>query len=153
MPKEPTLVGPVMGGASARAAVLPVPVRDVHRSLLRHFATTGRPPHRDDLGPAPAGVRLGVALDLLARAHLVHRGHSGEVRPDWYWEPAAAVVLVIYTRGSGSQAARLRLSVTFHADPEAAGRYLVERPELVGVVVDHATAVELARRSFEGLLS
>ncbi|MEN8654824.1 alkylmercury lyase family protein [Streptomyces sp. 21So2-11] len=63
--------GPIRADRPHRAADLPAELREVYRSVLRHFATTGTAPAHADLAvpagidPADALARL-AALDLLA---------------------------------------------------------------------------------------
>ena len=56
---------------AARQAVLPVPLRDLHRSILRGFAGSGAPPNRDRLAALPGIADLDAALQELAALDLV----------------------------------------------------------------------------------
>ena len=71
----------------------------------------------------------------------------------WSWQPATTVVVVACTDRAATLATRLCRSVTFHADPEHAHRHLRNHRELHGIVVDQATAIDLARYTFGAMLT
>lgn len=71
---------------------------------------------------------------------------------NWRWTPDDTAVLLAQSSGCGSAADCLCPSITFHTSPRRAEDHLRARPELTGVVLNHAQAIEVARRSFGALL-
>jgi len=128
---------------------------------------TGHSVHLDDDGGGGAGPVLHAmcAIDALGiplmtgldgviestdpdgqPVHIVCRGD------DWRWGPADTAVLLAQSSGCGSAADCLCPTVTFHASHRRAEEHLRNRPDLTGVVLDQAQAVQVARRSFGTLL-
>lgn len=64
-----------------RQAALPAATRELHRTVLRTFLDTGRPPNKHELhGPAEAlGLDVDVAFPMLAEVDLVHISPDGTV--------------------------------------------------------------------------
>jgi len=71
----------------------------------------------------------------------------------WSWSPETTVVLLAQTRGCGPAADCLCPTITFHPKQERAEEYLRSCPELTGLVLDQAQAVEIAYCSFGPLLA
>jgi hypothetical protein len=65
-----------------RQAQLPAAGRELHRTILRAFLDNGRPPERDELRSAAAGLGLDIDIALrgLAKVDLVHVDADGRVR-------------------------------------------------------------------------
>ncbi len=71
----------------------------------------------------------------------------------WLWAPAETAVLLTQISGSGPAADCLCPAVTFHASRLRAEAYRGRRPDLTGVVLDQAQALDYARSSFGSLLA
>lgn len=72
---------------------------------------------------------------------------------DWEWTPSSAVVLVGIAQSCSTAAESCCPHVAFYASAEGAEVYLRVHPELIGIVVDHTQALELADFAFGSLLS
>jgi alkylmercury lyase len=88
------------------------------------------------------------SVDPQTRRHVTVRRRGQE----WSWQPDSAVVLLAWTDGTCARAFGLCQSTNFHADAEAAERWLASAPTVTGMALDHDTAVALAARSFATLL-
>jgi hypothetical protein len=71
----------------------------------------------------------------------------------WQWTPTDTAVLLAQSSGHGPAADCLCPAITFHTSHRRAEDQLRGRPELTGVVLDQAHAVEVARESFGALLT
>lgn len=81
--------------------------------------------------------------------HPVRVERRGE---DWRFAPEDTAVLLAQSSSAGAAADCLCPTVTFHTSRRRAEEHLRARPELTGVVLDQAQAIEVARRSFGALL-
>lgn len=74
-------------------------------------------------------------------------------RNEWTWQPATAVVVVGRTGCGGTLANTVCRSITFHTNSDAAQSYLVNHPELEGLILGQADAIALADYAFGALLA
>jgi hypothetical protein len=70
----------------------------------------------------------------------------------WHWAPASTAVLLAHVDQDGPAATCVCPAITFHSSRVGAAEHLSKRAELVGEVLDQATAVEIARLTFAALL-
>jgi Alkylmercury lyase. len=102
---------------------------------------------------------LGIPL-MTGRDGVIGSADPGNGRPvlierrghGWRWAPADTAVLLAQRNGCGSAADCLCPTITFHTSRRRAEDHLRARPDLTGVVLDQAQAIEIAQRSFGGLL-
>lgn len=103
---------------------------------------------------------LGIPL-MTGRDGVIESADPGDGRPvrverrggTWYWSPEQTVTLLAQTRGCGPAADCLCPAIAFHWKRERAEAYLRSHPELTGLVLDQARAVEIAEWSFGPLLA
>src|SRR6266540_3652168 len=158
-------IGLPSGGVKDRLAVLPGPLRELHRRLLGAFLTEASP-------PASAAEVAGMAAELdldpqaalatLAAADAVHadpasgRPIAVEVRGGaWRFEPATTVVLAATATGRdarGTSADCCCPDVNFHVDPSSAEAYLQAHSGLAAELFDQAETMETTKRIFGRLL-
>lgn len=70
---------------------------------------------------------------------------------EWRWEPSTAAVLAVREAG-GRSCDDTCPHMGFHTTPADAATYLEGHPDITGEVLDHATAIEVARLLFGPLL-
>lgn len=135
--------------------------------VLVAYPFSGRPTgHAVRLVDGPT-VEAMCAIDALGIPYMTGRdalivstdpGSGQSIRVErrgeaWRWSPVGAAVVLAQRTGDGPAAECLCPLITFHVAREEAARRLDARPDLVGVVLDQAEAVEIARRSFGALLT
>lgn len=135
--------------------------------VLVAYPFSGRPTgHAVRLVDGPT-VEAMCAIDALGIPYMTGRdalivstdpGSGQSIRVErrgeaWRWSPVGAAVVLAQRTGDGPAAECLCPLITFHVAREDAARRLEARSDLVGVVLDQAEAVELARRSFGALLT
>jgi hypothetical protein len=79
-----------------RAAQLPPPLRQLHRAVLRHFATTGTTPTRAEIDSAAraAGLDPAAALTALAADDVIAIDRDGRLRAAYPFSPTPTGHLV-----------------------------------------------------------
>jgi alkylmercury lyase len=70
----------------------------------------------------------------------------------WDWTPDSTVVLVGAGKACGRAAESACPHMAFHADAEGAEAYLGAHPDIIGFVLDHALALEVAEFVFGSVL-
>lgn len=143
----------------------------VHLDTIGHIAVaypfSGRPTgHTVQLDGGPvlhamcAIDALGIPL-MTGRDGVIVSADPGDGHPirierrgeTWRWTPEGTAVLLAQTSGRGAAADCLCPTITFHTSRDRAEDHLRERPELTGVVLDQAQALDDAGRSFGPLLA
>lgn len=101
------------------------------------------------------GIPAMAGLDAVIDAMDPGTGESVRVEVvagRWAWSPASAVVVVARSAEGGPSSCCTCPHINFHASTTAAERYLRERPELAGEVLDQDAAVRLGAEVFGPLL-
>lgn len=131
------------------------------------YPFSGRPTgHRVQLDGGPvlhamcAIDALGIPL-MTGRDGAIVSADPGDGHPirierrgaTWRWSPEGTVVLLAQSSSRGAAADCLCPTITFHVSRDRAMDHLRGRPELSGVVLDHAQALDNAGPSFGPLLA
>lgn len=97
MTEPPVLPGnAIRADRALRAAELPPPLRQLHRAILRHFATTATTPTRAEIDAAgrAAGLDPAAALTALAADDLIAIDPAGRLRAAYPFSPTPTGHLV-----------------------------------------------------------
>jgi alkylmercury lyase len=116
-----------------------------------HRAARQRPRGECDVRDRCVGIPLMTGRDAVIVSSDPSDGQPIRIERrggEWQWTPTDTTVLLAQSSGHGPAADCLCPAITFHSSRRRAEDQLRGRPELTGVVLDQAYAVEVARESF-----